>query len=198
MKRFTTLTALLAAALMTFTFIGCTEDDDIADTLWGVWEGDMHVWSEWDGEVYTAYETEIGFDRDPYTYASGTGYWVDYYSGAPWDYFASHITWTVSNGTIRIYSEEDNTYFYIYNYSLSDNYFTGTIESEWGDPMDFRLRKTFSPDWIGSDWGWGYSDDWYWDFNYSSPNRPDKQTRLKDASEIKPVRHIGAKPEYAE
>ena len=186
---------MMAAA---FTFASCNEDDYIADTLWGVWQGDMHVWSEWSGHYYESHDTEIAFDRSPYEYSSGNGYWVDFYSNAPWDYYASNISWTVDAGTITIYSYEEGVYYYIYDYFLSGNDFRGTIESDWGDPMDFRLRKTFSPDWIGSDWGWGYSDDWYWDFNYSSPNRSDKQTRLKDASEIKPVRHIGAKPEYAE
>ena len=50
MKKFTSLTAIFMMAMMAFTFTSCTDDDDIADTLWGVWEGDMHVWSEWNGQ----------------------------------------------------------------------------------------------------------------------------------------------------
>lgn len=87
---------------MTFTFVSCDDDEYIADTLWGVWQGDMHVWNEWNGNYYESHDTEIAFDRNPYEYSSGSGYWVDFYSRAPWDYFASNITWTVDNGRITI------------------------------------------------------------------------------------------------
>lgn len=185
MKKFTFLSAMIMMMAMAFTFVSCDDDEYIADTLWGVWEGDMHVWNDFDGQVYEAHRSVIQFDRDPDSYATGTGYWVDYYSNAPWDYFASHITWSVSNGRIRIYSYEDDTNFYIYDYSLSDNYFTGTIESEWGDPMDFRLRKTASPNWDDFDWGW---DSWY---GYSALQNSASKTRSGDAVQEKPVRHIG-------
>ncbi len=189
MKRFTSITAILMMTMIAFTFTSCTEDDDIADTLWGVWEGDMHVWSEWNGEYYEAHDSQIQFDRDPYDYASGTGYWVDYYSGAPWDYFASHIEWVVDGGVIRIYSIEDDTYYRISNYSLSNNYFTGTIESEYGDPMDFRLRKTMSPNWGDFEWGW---DPWY-DYGYNDPWYSKGTTRSSESD--KPKRHIGVMPD---
>lgn len=188
MKKFTSITAILMMAMMALTFTGCTEDDDIADTLWGVWEGDMHVFTEWNGEYYSAHDSQIAFDRDPYEYASGTGYWIDYYSGAPWDYFASHIYWSVDNGVIKIYSREDDTYFYIYDYTLSDNYFRGTIESEWGDPMDFRLTKTFAPDWNDFEWGW---DPWY-DYGYNEPWY--SRSTASTPGNAKPTRHIGTKP----
>ncbi len=175
----------MAVAVMSLTLVGCDDDEYIADTLWGVWEGDMHVWSEWNGQVYEAHESVIQFDRDPGSYATGTGYWIDYYSGAPWDYFASHITWSVSNGRIRIYSYEDDTNYYISDYRLNDNYFTGTIDSEWGDPMDFRLRKTASPNWNDFDYGW---DSWY---GYSEPWYSVAKSRSGDAVQEKPVRHIG-------
>lgn len=189
MKKFTSFTAIFMMAMMAFTFTSCTDDDDIADTLWGVWEGDMHVWSEWNGQYYEAHESVIQFDRDPDYYATGTGYWVDYYSGAPWDYFASHITWSVENGNIRIYSYEDDTNYYIFDYSLSNNYFTGTIESEWGDPMNFRLVKTVAPNWNDFEWGWDSWDDYY-DPWYSS-----KGTRNGDNEKTRPTRHTGAKPD---
>ena len=55
--------------------------------------------------------------------------------------------------------------YYIYDYSLSDNHFSGVIDSEYGDPMEFYLRKTASPDWGDVDWGWNYSQDWGWDYS---------------------------------
>lgn len=185
MKKFKSLMAVVALCALSLTFVGCNDDDYIADTLWGVWEGDMQVWSEWNGHYYESHDTEIAFDRSPYEYSSGSGYWVDFYSNAPWDYYASNISWTVENGMIKIYSYEEGVYYYIYDYSLSDSYFYGTIESDWGDPMDFRLRKVSSPRWDGYDWGWG---NWY---GYSSPWYSASGTRSDDAVQNKPVRHIG-------
>ena len=42
MKRFTSLLASLAIACLSLTFVGCDEDYEVADTLWGVW-GRQHV-----------------------------------------------------------------------------------------------------------------------------------------------------------
>lgn len=185
MKKFTSILAIMVMAAMSFTLVSCDDDDYIADTLWGVWEGDMQVRMDYHGHTYYAYETELAFDRNPYEYASGTGYWIDYYSGAPWDYYASHIEWNVYNNVIEIYSIEDDTYYRIYDYTLSDNYFTGWLESEWGDDIQFRLRKTYAPDWNDFDYGW-YYDDGYYDPWYAPA-----QTRQGDAKAEKPVRKIG-------
>ena len=185
MKKFTSLSVIIMMMAAAFTLASCNEDDYIADTLWGVWEGDMQVSVDYHGYTYYAYETELAFDRNPYEYASGTGYWVDYYSGAPWDYYASHITWTVDGGGIHIYSYEDDTYFHIYDYTLSDYYFTGWLESEYGDDIGFRLSKTYSPNWNDFDYGW---DVW---LDYGSPWYSASGTRSGDAVQDKPVRHIG-------
>ena len=139
MKKFISIISVIIFAVTPFTFVSCDEDYEIADTLWGVWEGKMYVQSTWNGQTYMSSYSVIQFDRAPNHYDSGTGYWIDYYSGAPWDYFASHIDWIVSNGTIKIYSYEDDSYYYIYDYSLSDNHFSGVIDSEYGDPMEFYL-----------------------------------------------------------
>lgn len=165
MKKFISIISVIIFAVTPFTFVSCDEDYEIADTLWGVWEGKMYVQSTWNGQTYMSSYSVIQFDRAPNHYDSGTGYWIDYYSGAPWDYFASHIDWIVSNGTIKIYSYEDDSYYYIYDYSLSDNHFSGVIDSEYGDPMEFYLRKTASPDWGDVDWGWNYSQDWGCDYS---------------------------------
>lgn len=188
MKKITSLMAVIAMAVMSFTLVSCDDDDYIADTLWGVWEGDMQVRVEdYYGNVYYAYETEIAFDRDPYEYASGSGYWIDYYRNAPWGYYASHITWTVTNNRINIYSIEDDTYYYIYDYNLSDYYFSGWLESEWGDYIQFRMTKTSAPNWNDFEWGWDYWYDNYYPgyYNYG--------TRSDNGEKPKLVRKIGRK-----
>lgn len=50
MKKFTSILAMIMMAAMSLTFVSCDDDEYIADTLWGVWEGDMYVTSEWNGQ----------------------------------------------------------------------------------------------------------------------------------------------------
>lgn len=173
-------------ALMSFSLTSCDDDEAIADTLWGVWEGDMYAYYDYNGYTYSASYSVLAFDRDPYSYASGSGYWVDYYSNAPWDYFATRISWTVVNGEIRIYSIEEGKYYYISDYSLSNGSFHGYIDDGYGSaPIEFHLYKTASPDWNDYDWdGWGSYNSYY----YS----PAKKSQSKESSTPeKPVRHIG-------
>ena len=94
---------LYAFAMMTtlFTLTSC-EDERIANTLEGTWSGNMYISTRYDGRVYDATYTEVTFLKNPYAYSSGEGYWVDYYSDAPWDYVANHIEWrqTTSSGAL--------------------------------------------------------------------------------------------------
>ena len=87
--------------LISVSFTSC-DDEEIAKTLEGTWKGDMYVTSEWERKYYEAIYTEITFLKDPYAFSSGTGYWVDYYSDAPWDYVANHIDWRVDLGDIHV------------------------------------------------------------------------------------------------
>ena len=125
----------------------------------------MYISSEWNGRVYNATYTEIEFLLDPFRYTKGSGYWVDHYSGAPWDYIANHIDWRVDDQVITVYFREENTSIQIYDYRLSDNYFRGTIYDN-GIYVDFSLVHTSSPNWEyeynyrGYD-DWYYYDGWY-------------------------------------
>lgn len=183
-KIYTHLTMLLMLAMTATTFSACDwwdDDDEIAYTLEGTWRGDMRINSNYRGTRYYATDTEITFLRDPSRYSSGDGYWVDYYSDAPWDYVANHISWTVNFGDIEIYFREDRTSFTIRNYSLNDNRFSGTLYDN-GQYVDFRLYHVSSPNWTRYD-HWGY-DSWYDDYYYS------RQTRSTEGTD-KPVRCIG-------
>jgi len=180
------LYTLLTMAIIGLAFTSC-EDADIAYTLEGTWRGNMYVSSSYDGYTYDATSTEITFLRDPYTYSSGSGYWVDYYSGAPWDYVANHIDWTVSNGIIRIYFVEEGTSVDIRDYRLSDNRFIGTIYE--GDHfVDFELYHVSSPNWSDYDY-WGY-DGWY---DYYARTRADNDSTVSKAPAERPKRFIRQK-----
>ena len=156
------LYTLMLTALMALTFTAC-EDEYIADTLEGTWSGTMFVSTYYDGRDYYATHSEITFSIDPFRFTKGSGYWVDYYSDAPWDYVANHIEWTVNYRTITVYFVEEGTTLWIENYRLDDAYFEGTIY-DGESRVDFQLRHTSSPNWNDYYYGWDgyYYDDYYY------------------------------------
>ena len=154
---------MLTMAMMALAFTSC-EDEYIADTLEGTWSGNMYISSEWDGRYYDATSTEVTLLRDPFCFTSGSGYWVDYYSNAPWDYVANHIDWRVKNGVIYVYFVEDGDRIEIRDYRLSHNRFVGTIYDA-GQIVDFDLYCVDRPSDYWDDYRWGYDswyDDYYW------------------------------------
>ena len=178
MKKIWTKTLAMAlVAMLSMSLASCDWDDDdyIAYTLEGTWQGNMYMSSEWDGRTYDATSSEICFLRDPYYYSSGSGYWVDYYRNAPWgrDYVANHIDWTVRNGVIEVYFREEGATLWIEHYSLTDNYFSGTIY-DGESRVDFRLRHVDSPNWNNYYYGWDYYDDYY----YAKPNGLEADTEV--------------------
>ena len=175
---------MLKMAMMAMAFTSCDNDENIAYTLEGTWEGNMYISSYWDGRTYNATYSEITFLRDPYTYSSGTGYWVDYYSDAPWDYVANHIDWTVRNGVIYVTFIEDGDRLEIHDYRLSSNRFYGTIYEN-GHSVDFDLFNVTHPYTYWDDYLWGYDswyyDSWYYDDYYWA------RTRGNDTDSVKPA-----------
>lgn len=150
---------MMMPLMASVTLTSCESDEEIAYTLEGTWKGNMYISSYYDGRTYDATYTEITFLKDPYTYSSGNGYWVDYYdSNTPWgSYVANHIEWTVDWGTIHVYFVEEDTSLDIYDYRLSNDRFYGTIY-DGNNEVDFELYHVSSPNW--SNYRWGY-DDWY-------------------------------------
>ena len=163
MKKLYTMMMMAMMGMMTLSFTSCETDEEIAYTLEGTWKGNMYINSEWGGNTYTTTFSEITFLKDPYTYSEGTGYWVDYYSGAPWDYVANHIEWSINYGVIKIYFVEDRDYMEIRDYSLNYGHFSGTIY-DGGNIVDFELYNTSHPTY--SNYNWGY-DSWYDNYSWS-------------------------------
>ena len=178
---------VMMLAMMVTMAVGFSSCDDnkIAYTLEGTWKGNMYISSYYDGRSYDATYTEITFLRDPYAYSSGSGYWVDYYSNAPWDYVANHIDWSVDYGTINIYFREEGTSLEIYDYHLDDDRFYGRINDN-GNRVDFELYHTSSPNWNNYN-RWGY-DDWY-DYYYART----RSANADSMSTAKPVRYVRGK-----
>lgn len=155
MKRIAAFMTMTLITVLALTLTSCDEDSEIAYTLEGTWEGNMYVSSTYNGRTYDATYSEICFSRDPYTYSSGTGYWVDHYSNTGWgrNYVANHIEWTVSNSRIQVYFVEENATIWIEEYRLNDNYFKGTIY-DGNNTVDFSLTHTSSPNWNDYDYGY--------------------------------------------
>ena len=181
---------MLMMAMMAITFTSC-EDEYIANTLEGTWKGNMYISSYWDGRTYDATYTEITFLRDPYTYSSGSGYWVDYYSNAPWDYVANHIDWTVNNGVIYVYFIEDGDRLEIHDYRLSSSRFYGTIYEN-SHNVDFDLINVSHPYTYWDNYYWGYDgwyDDYYWARTRGAAATDDTKTVEKPKRFVNPDRN---------
>jgi len=194
MKKIYTFMLMAAAALSTLAFTSCEEDKAIAYTLEGTWKGNMYITTYYRGRSYDAIYSEVTFLKDPHRYSSGNGYWVDYYSNAPWDYVACHIDWTVNNGTIRVYFVEEDTSFSIYDYRLNNDRFYGTFNDN-GQTVDFELVHVSSPNWSGYRWGYdSWYDDYYYGYDYyysrSLDASPDSTGNATIGYTDKPVRVI--------
>lgn len=192
MRTFTSKFAWMMVALMPFLFASCDSDPDYdtAYTLEGTWEGKMFLSSTWDNYTYAISYTQLCFNRDPYYYASGTGYWVDYYSDAPWDYVANHIEWQVRGGRIEVYLVEDNYTYFIEDYRLSDNIFRGRIYDN-DTYLDFSMRHTSSPNWNSFDYY--YYDDFY-DYWYSNTAGFDGNENMRRGKKVVGAPHRNLTP----
>ena len=190
MKKLMSIFSMLLLALTATTLVSCDDDSDIAATLEGTWQGKMELEKKYQDQYYQVISSEICFLQDPYSYSSGTGYWIDYYQNSPWrnNQVANRIKWTVSNGVINVYFEDEGTSLEIRNYSLYDGFFKGTIYYR-DQVVNFRLRQVSSPNWNSyTDWGYDYDDDYYYD-GYAKKNVAG--TRAQEDSTEKPVRHFG-------
>jgi len=190
MKKLMSIISMLLLALTATTLVSCDDDSDIATTLEGTWKGKMELRTEYQDQYYQVISSEICFLQDPYSYSSGTGYWIDYYQRSPWrnNKVANHIQWTVSNGVINVYFKEEGTSLEIRNYRLYRGLFEGTIYYD-DQIVNFSLRQVSSPNWNSyTDWGYDYDDDYYYG-GYAKKNVVG--TRAQTDSTEKPVRHFG-------
>ena len=129
MKKLMSFITVLFIGLSTLALTSCDEDDMIGYTLQGTWEGKIYSTCTIDGETYSVSKSLIEFSTDPFTNRYGYGYWVDYYSRAPWDRWSSRIYWEVSNNVIYIDFLEDGGSIAIHDFSLNDNRFKGLFGS---------------------------------------------------------------------
>lgn len=181
MKKLYSFLTIVMMAMMAVSLTSC-DDEEIARTLEGTWEGEIFPYYQYQGSYYDITYSEVCFLRDPYRYSSGTGYWVDYYDRGYWggyNYIANHIEWRVDFGTLYVYFVEDDYEIRIYDYNLNDSYFEGVIVEENGTRYNFSLRHVASPNW--NNFRWGYYGDYYDPYYYSNGNSTGMQrAKAKD------------------
>lgn len=124
------IATLLLVMFTALSFQSC-EDDDIAQQLDGIWEGQVaqtyfdYRWGEQTDYQYV----DIEFYTDPYKYAKGTGIEYDYY-GNSYRYSECPFYFEVRNGIIYL-DYNDGASVAIRNYRLSHNHFTGEFIDYW-------------------------------------------------------------------
>lgn len=157
-----TLLLVVSGLLMT----SCDDDQETAMMLWGTWEGQLSTdfYSNRWGTYGSSYYTVWHFEGKPGS-RQGDGWEVDYVRGQR---YAQRFRWQVmDNGTtVRLVYDGKWEDEYIYNFYLSDDYFSGYIDSNNGQQSHFQLYKVDDN---------GYDFDYEWDY-YAKKPLPAKKT----------------------
>lgn len=188
MNRTFSFLRVMIIALVGLGFTSCDEDIVTGSGLRGLWQGEMYVSGEYGGATYLSSYTQIEFLGEGTNVTRGTGYWMDRYSRAPWDYFYSPFTYHVRDGVITITLLYDGEVYTISDYSLYGSSFVGYLNES-----DERFELTKVSD--QGDWG-GYQPGWYspYDDYYARPES-DFGSRSKKSVPT-PVRRVWNKAAY--
>lgn len=143
--------AMIAMAAIMLT--SC-EDEDIAYKLsefsYKNWEGRIstYYYDRW-GLTGNDYYTVMMFESDDYSMTKGHGMEVDYDVNDRYgNYWYSQFVWRVDNGVIELlYDDTRYKPIYIYDYTLSDNYFSGYMDDGTSKDIEFNLRSIGYFDW---------------------------------------------------
>lgn len=143
-----------------FMLSSCDDEQETAMMLWGTWEGQLSTeyysdrWTSYGETYYTVWH----FEGKPGS-RQGTGWEIDYVGRHR---YAQRFQWQViDNGnTVRLHYDGAWDDEYIYNFYLSDNYFSGYIDGSDGQQSAFRLQRVDD---------YGYEGDYGWDFRAKRP-----------------------------
>lgn len=124
-ERLTRLASYLMMVMLALSLNSCGEDDEIAQTLDGIWEGEVATeYFSYRWGYHTEYQAvDIEFYADPYRYAKGTGVEYDY-SANGYTYIRSYFDFEVVGGIIYL-DYDDGSHIAIRNYHLTGNRFSG-------------------------------------------------------------------------
>lgn len=142
-QKLSRLASFLVLILLTTMLHSCQEDEAIAYTLDGIWEGEVasdYFNYRW-GTVTTEYQdVDMQFYVDEYARNSGVGVEYDYQSNGY--YVRCTFSYEVRNGIIYL-SYSDGSYVAIRNYHLTGSTFSGEfIDYNTGDYLaSFNFYK---------------------------------------------------------
>lgn len=175
----------LLAAVSALCLTSC-EDDEIARTLDGIWEGEVatsYFNYRW-GRTTEYQYVDIEFNVDPYRYAKGTGVEYDYYDGSGRYYTRVYFDFEVRNGCIYLYYEDGADVYIASGYTLTDNRFSGVFcDCKTGNRLaafDFYRQRNWRHDRYGD---YYYRDDYYYDYYTGSPAAADSVKYEKNKTE---------------
>ena len=129
MKKLTSFLAFAMIAIMSFTFVSCDEDQEIALELDGTWEG--VVYDNYHNRIYV----DIRFRQDGFS-RHGVGYEYDRPGGSV------SFDWSVEDGNIYL-DYSDHSHVVISDYRLGRVYLDGRLQKTrngW-DLGDIHLTK---------------------------------------------------------
>ncbi|MBR4783491.1 MAG: hypothetical protein IK023_06345 [Bacteroidaceae bacterium] len=143
MKKFFSLLSIALIAMIGFSACN-TDDENEARVLSGEWEGDWGMFYDYqydNGAIdrFYASNTYIKLTPDHSNATHGTGIQEDYYRSGPYKYRWFKFNWEVRDGVIYLtYPHDHELDVDIYDYQLSNDYFTGYF----GDSNSrFRMSK---------------------------------------------------------
>ena len=158
MKKIFNYILMMMPLMASVTLTSCETDEEIANYLInGNWEGYLGTYyvNRWgeevkDREYRTVWRFEgLGYDNRGYV-TSGIGYEVDYDTYNRNEYAYSPFHWSVNNGDIYI-TYDDPTWSPVtidwVDYSISWDYFRGTMYDWDNRAYDFDLTNRASWDW---------------------------------------------------
>ena len=156
---FVAIAALVALA----SFTSCEEEENVAGSLYGSWEGDLGITHIYKGQTIKPVKCVYTFTRNNDSSTIGDGYLVEtfdipelpvVYRRLRWE------TWKRQNGDVgvQINLESEDVKYHIVEYNLSDRDFTGKYTS--GDKTDipFTLTRVATAPDISNVRYWGYNE----------------------------------------
>lgn len=157
MKTIKNTIACLLLAVVTLPFVSCEPDPDSdrGYMLSGKWFGDVGMYV--DGR--RARGSVLEFIPDG-SYTSGYGFETDYYGRYGTLTVEHEFDWYVADGVIVMLFDNPDLDCQIWDYSLSDSYFTGYMDGAYSETR-FRLQSYGKYWYTNGYYGYDYGYEWY-------------------------------------
>lgn len=151
-------------------------DRQRANVISGEWEGNFGMFytiaNPYTRQA-TTFDASYSYVRFLSSYPgarTGTGQQIDFYRSGPYEYQYYRFVWEVRGGVLYLsYPQDHNLDVAIYDYYLTDRYFSGRMGNS---NFSFQLARLSYNQWgrFSGDYMYGMYDSWDWG-GYYSPKR---------------------------